>query len=51
MDSMPRVVRPGLRKELFANPIDGLVSVLLITGVGAAGYGLIHWASVRPSGW
>ena len=43
MDSMPRVVRPSLRKELFANPIDGLVSVLLITGVGAAGYRLIHW--------
>ena len=44
MDSMPRVVRPSLRKELFANPIDGLVSVLLITGVGAAGFRLVHWA-------
>jgi general L-amino acid transport system permease protein len=47
MDSMPRVVRPSLRKELFANPIDGLVSVLLISGVGAAGYGLIHWALTK----
>ncbi len=44
MDSMPRVVRPSLRKQLFANPIDGLVSVLLITAVGAAGFRLVHWA-------
>jgi len=44
MGSMPRVVRPSLRKELFANPVDGLVSVLLITGLVAAGYRLIVWA-------
>jgi len=44
MGSMPRVVRSSLRKELFANPIDGLVSVLLITGLGAAVYRLLHWA-------
>ena len=41
---MPRIARSSLRKELFANPIDGLVSVLLITGLAAAGYRLINWA-------
>ncbi|MCX5944907.1 MAG: amino acid ABC transporter permease [Cyanobacteria bacterium] len=33
-----------LRKDLFANPLDGLVSVLLLSGLAVAGYRLLHWA-------
>ena len=44
MGPMPRVTPTSLRKELFANPLDGLVSVLLITGLAAVGYRLLHWA-------
>ena len=33
-----------LRKDLFANPLDGLVSVLLLSGLAIAGYRLLHWA-------
>ncbi len=41
---MTRFAPSKLRQELFATPLDGVVSVLLITGLAAAGYRLLHWA-------
>jgi general L-amino acid transport system permease protein len=44
MGPIQQPARSNLRKELFASPIDGLLTVLLITGLAATGYRLIHWA-------
>jgi general L-amino acid transport system permease protein len=33
-----------LRRDLFATPVDGLISLVLIAGLTAAGAGLLHWA-------
>jgi len=33
-----------LRRELFATPLDSLISVLLMGGLTAAAAGLLHWA-------
>jgi general L-amino acid transport system permease protein len=34
-----------LRKELFATPLDGLITVVLAALIGAGGFSLLHWAS------
>lgn len=44
MGPKPRLTPASLRKELFATPLDGLVTVLLVTGLAAAGSRLLHWA-------
>ena len=44
MGPKPRLMPASLRKELFATPLDGVVTVLLITGLAAAGSRLLHWA-------
>ena len=44
MDPLKRPPLTRLRQELFANPFDGLVTVLLITGLAAAASHLLHWA-------
>lgn len=36
-----------LRQELFATPLDALISVLLIAGLIAAATGFLHWALVQ----
>jgi general L-amino acid transport system permease protein len=43
MDPLKRSPLASLRQELFANPIDGLVTLLLITGLAAAARHLLHW--------
>jgi general L-amino acid transport system permease protein len=44
MGPIQRTAPSTLRKELFNSPADGLLTVLLITGLAAAGYRLIDWA-------
>ena len=34
-----------LQSELFASPVDGLISIVLITGLVAAALGFVHWAT------
>jgi general L-amino acid transport system permease protein len=36
-----------LRRELFATPFDGLISLLLLATLAAAGAGVLHWASAQ----
>ena len=36
-----------LRSELFASPLDGVISVALIVGLAAAALGLGHWATTQ----
>ena len=44
MGPIQRPAPSTLRKELFSSPADGLLTALLITGLAAAGWRLIHWA-------
>ena len=44
MGPIQRTAPSTLRKELFNSPADGLLTVLLITGLAAASYRLIDWA-------
>jgi len=39
-----------LRHELFATPADGLITLLLLTLIGAGGAGFLHWA-FRQAQW
>jgi general L-amino acid transport system permease protein len=45
----PRVVAPPplyrLRRELFATPLDGLISLALLAGLAAAATAFLHWAT------
>ncbi len=34
----------ALRRELFASPLDGAISIVLIALIAAAAVGLLHWA-------
>ena len=47
--SAPLVAKPPLlqrlRRELFATPADGAISILLIAALLAAAGGLLHWAT------
>ncbi|MFM8525634.1 MAG: amino acid ABC transporter permease [Cyanobacteriota bacterium] len=40
----PRSLGRRLKAELFASPLDGILSVTLILGLGAATVGVLHWA-------
>ncbi|MFM7651513.1 MAG: amino acid ABC transporter permease [Vulcanococcus sp.] len=46
--SAPVIARPPLlrrlRRELFATPLDGAISIVLIGALAAAAAGLLHWA-------
>ncbi|MBM5827433.1 MAG: amino acid ABC transporter permease, partial [Cyanobacteria bacterium M_surface_7_m2_040] len=33
-----------LRRECFATPVDGLITLGLLAGLGAAVQALLHWA-------
>ena len=44
MGPIQRPAPSTLRKELFSSRADGLLTALLITGLAAAGWRLIHWA-------
>ena len=35
---------PRLRRELFASPADGLITVILLSLIGAGGFGFLNWA-------
>ncbi|MEB3276226.1 MAG: amino acid ABC transporter permease, partial [Cyanobacteriota bacterium] len=40
----------GLRREFFATPVDGLITLALLAGLGAAVQALLHWA-LRQADW
>ena len=48
--SARRSWRGALRQELFATPLDGVISVLLLAALLAAGVGFWHWA-FRQAQW
>ena len=45
----PRIASPPpllrLRRELFATPLDGLISIVLLVGLSAAAVAFLHWAT------
>ncbi|MBD2422096.1 amino acid ABC transporter permease [Cyanobium sp. FACHB-13342] len=36
-----------LRRDLFATPLDGLISIVLVVALAASAAGLLHWALVQ----
>jgi general L-amino acid transport system permease protein len=43
--SPPRLHR--LRRELFASPLDGLITIALVASLAAAATGFLHWATTQ----
>ena len=39
----------SLRKSLFASPLDGLITLLLLAAFAAALQGVVHWALVQAN--
>ena len=39
----------ALRQSLFANPLDGLITLLLLAAVAAVLQGVVHWALVQAN--